>query len=259
MAGIRVESHGQVLEVILDRPKVNTIDSETSKELSQVFTGFHNDTHHRVAILTGAGNKYFCTGGDLKELDAKAGDVCYGATGFAGLTHFEDLSKPVIAAVNGLCVGGGFELLLACDLVVSSKDARYFLTETQIGNVPYLVTVQRILQRLPRNIAMEMLYTGRKMSAGDLMNHGLINRVVEGEQLRAEAYQLAENIISAGPLSVSACKRASSMVEAMATKQLIELEGDRAFNFFTSVMTSEDAKEGAKAFVEKRKPKWRGI
>ncbi|GAA0690805.1 crotonobetainyl-CoA hydratase [Marinobacterium maritimum] len=258
MSGIKVSSHGQILEIVLDNPKANAIDSVISLELNQLFTEFNNDPRYRVAILTGAGDKYFCTGGDLKELDEKRGDICYGENGFAGLTHFPDLDKPVIAAVNGLCVGGGFELLLACDLVVSSKEAHYFLSETKIGNVPYLVSIQRILKRLPRNIAMEMLYTGRRMTADELAAFGLINSVVPKDELLEAAYRLAQEIVAAAPLSVSACKRASITVESMQCSQLLKLEDDSLFDFFNSVMVSSDAKEGAKAFVEKRDPVWGG-
>ncbi|QLC74785.1 enoyl-CoA hydratase/isomerase family protein [Pseudomonas sp. LPB0260] len=259
MAGIQVKSNGQVLEIVLDRPKANAIDSEASLELNRVFTEFNRDAHHRVAILTGAGSKFFCTGGDLKELDAKQGDVDYGKNGFAGLTHFTGLEKPVIAAVNGLCVGGGLELLLACDLVVSSSEARFFLSETLIGNVPFLVSVQRLLHRLPRNIALEMLYTGRQMTASELASYGLINAVVPADQLRSAAYELAEKVIAAAPLAISACKRASAVVEAMSVKQVADFDDAESLEFFDEVMRSEDAKEGARAFVEKRAPVWRGL
>ncbi|WP_372740159.1 enoyl-CoA hydratase-related protein [Neptunomonas sp.] len=258
MSGLIVQSKGQILEIIIDRPKANVIDSKTSRELNRLFLEFDQSDEYRVAILTAAGQNYFCTGADLKELDEKHGDVDYGPNGFAGLTHFTSLSKPVIAAVNGVCVGGGFEMMLACDLIVSSQHAEFFLSETLIGNVPFLVSIQRLLGRLPRNIAMEMLYTGRRMASEELLTFGVINSVVPAEHLRETAYQLAEQIIAAAPLSVSACKQASALVESISTSETAELSKVKRVEFFDSVMSSEDAKEGARAFVEKRKPTWRG-
>lgn len=194
-----VQSKGQILKIIIDRPKANAIDSKTSLELNRIFSEFEENDDYRVAIISATGDKYFCTGADLKELSQTQGDVDYGPNGFAGLTHFTNAKKPIIATVNGLCVGG-VELMLACDLVVASQHAEFFLSETQIDNVPFLVSIQRLLQRLPRNIAMQMLYTGRKMTADELAALGLVNSVVPADLLRATAYQLAEQIIASAHL-----------------------------------------------------------
>ena len=187
MTGFRTAVQGQILEVVLDNPKANAIDSRTSRALTEVFTGFNADPDLRVAIITGAGERFFSAGADLKEIDATGGAVDYGPNGFAGLIEFPDLRKPVIAAVNGLCVGGGFELALACDMIVASETAQFFLTEARIGNLPYLASVQRLMARLPVNIATEMLYTGRRMSAADLKLLGLVNHVVSPGDLRDAA------------------------------------------------------------------------
>jgi len=258
MSNLIVERKGQILKIIIDRPKANAIDAKTSLELNRLFLDFEHCDQHRVAIITAAGDKYFCSGADLKELDDKQGDVNYGPNGFCGLTHFDSLNKPVIAAVNGLCVGGGFEMVLACDLVVSSQHAQFFLAETLIGNVPFLISIQRLLNQLPQNIAMEMLYTGRKVTAQQLADFGVVNAVVSAEQVQERAMQIAQQVIDGAPLAVSACKKASSLVQSLSTRQMTELAKDQQLDFYHSVMSSEDAKEGARAFVEKRAPKWRG-
>lgn len=257
MTGFRTSRHGGILEVVIDRPKANAIDSSTSQDLSEVFTSFNADPALRVAIITGAGDRFFCAGGDVAELDRNGGEVDYGVNGFAGLTHFPALAKPVIAAVNGLCVGGGLELALACDLIVASDNATFCLTETQIGTLPYLVTVQRILQRLPVNVATEMLYTGRRMSATELLNLGLVSHVVSTDELRASAHRLASAVSASAPLSIAAVRRAIKMfgspIGAVDADDVTVLERE-----FDKVMASDDAREGAAAFTQKRKPQWQG-
>lgn len=257
MTGFRVEAHGDVLEIVLDRPKANAIDSATSLALNQVLADFNVDPRYRVAIFTGEG-RFFCAGGDLKEMHAGQNEIDYGPNGFAGLTHFKDLTKPVIAAVNGLCVGGGFELVLACDLVVASVDARFMLSEAKIGTVPYLVSVERLLKKAPFNIGLEMLYTAREMSAAELQACGLVNSVAPGDCLRSTARQIAERVVASGPLSVAALKSAAKAVEGL-TELTRPERGERPLaEKFASVMSSMDAKEGARAFVEKRPPRWQG-
>lgn len=258
MSALRVTQHGPILEIVLDRPKANAIDAATSFELNRLFVDFDNDRQLRVAIITGAGDDYFCTGADLKEFDAHQGAVSYGDKGFAGLTHFADMHKPVIAAVNGLCVGGGFELLLACDLVVASRTSRYALPEATIGTLPYLVSVQRLLRKLPRNLAMELLYTGRFATADELAAHGLFSAVVERQELLATAHRLARSIVASAPLSVAMCKQAAAIVETMATQALLDTQSPAVLDDYDAVMHSDDAREGARAFVEKRRPVWRG-
>lgn len=257
MTGFKIEKHGEVLEIVLDRPKANAIDSTTSRALTHVLADFNVDPRYRAAIFTAEG-RFFCTGADLKEMDAEQNEVDYGPNGFAGLTHFKDLSKPVIASVNGLCVGGGFELVLACDLVVASENARFMLTEAKIGNVPYLASVERLLKKVPFNVGLEMLYTAREMSAAELQAYGLVNTVVAGDCLRSAARQIAERIIASGPLSIAALKRAAATVEEL-TEFARPHGGDRPLaDVFSSVMMSQDAREGARAFVEKRTPQWQG-
>ena len=255
MTGFHTSHSGEVLEIVIDRPRANAIDSATSKALGEVFASFNNDPSLRVAIITGAGDRFFCAGGDVAELDRAGGDVDYGLRGFAGLTHFPALSKPVIAAVNGFCVGGGLELALVCDMIVASESAQFALTETQIGTLPYLVTIERLLRRVPVNIATEMLYTGRRMSADEMREAGLVNHVVPQEALRDHAHRLAADVAASAPRSIATVRRAISHIagsNAGDTDARTALERD-----FAAVMGSDDAKEGAAAFTEKRKPQWR--
>ncbi len=257
MTGFRIETHGEVLEIVLDRPKANALDSTTSQALNHVFADFNANPHYRVAIFTAEG-RFFCTGGDLKEAAAAHNNVDYGPNGFGGLTHFKGLTKPVVAAVNGLCVGGGFELVLACDLVVASEDARFMLSEAKIGNVPYLASVERLLKKVPFNVGLEMLYAAREMSAAELAVFGLVNSVVTGNCLRSAAREIAERIIVSGPLSITALKSAAAAAEGLTEFAAADRGKPSLAELFASVMKSEDAKEGARAFVEKRTPKWQG-
>lgn len=255
MTGFHASRSGAVLEIVIDRPKANAIDSVTSKALGEVFASFNADPALRAAIITGAGDRFFCAGGDVTELDRAGGDVDYGPQGFAGLTHFPALSKPVIAAVNGFCVGGGLELALVCDMIVASEGAQFALTETQIGTLPYLVTVERLLRRVPVNVATEMLYTGRRMSAAEMRETGFINHVVPQDDLRARAHRLAADVAGSAPRSIATVRQAiSHCINGPADPDArAALERD-----FAAVMASDDAKEGAAAFTEKRKPQWRG-
>lgn len=256
MIGFHTSRSGSVLEIVIDAPKANAIDSATSRALNEVFASFNSDPALLVAIITGAGDRFFCAGGDVSELDLAGGDIDYGPQGFAGLTHFPDLSKPVIAAVNGYCVGGGLEFALACDMIVASDTARFCLTETQIGTLPYLVTIERLLRHVPVNIATEMLYTGRSMTAAEMRDAGLLNHVVAQDDLRGCAHRLASRIVASAPRSIATVRRAITLFSgggAGDTQARAALEND-----FAAVMASEDAKEGAAAFTQKRKPQWRG-
>lgn len=257
MIGFLTERHGKVLEVVIDRPKANALDSSTSQALNEVFTAFNMDPSFRVAVITGAGDRFFCAGGDVAELDRTGGNVDYGRNGFAGLTHFQLRTKPVIAAVNGFCVGGGLEMVLGCDLIVASDNARFSLTETRIGSLPYLVSIQRILQRLPVNIASEMLYTGRRLSAKELRLFGVVNHVLPHDELRNFALRLAADIAASAPLSITAVQRAIKHFCAPDDDGR-KMDFDELEREFASVMKSEDAKEGAAAFTEKRRPRWQG-
>jgi crotonobetainyl-CoA hydratase len=165
MAAVRTEVRGGVLEVVLDRPKANAIDRATGIELHEAFVRLRDDDDLRVAILTGAGERFFSAGWDLKAAAAGEEDTStdFGPGGFAGLTEMFELDKPVVAAVNGLAAGGGFELVLACDLIVAADHAELFLPELSLGIVPDAGGAQRLPRRLPWFLAMELLLTSRRL------------------------------------------------------------------------------------------------
>jgi crotonobetainyl-CoA hydratase len=220
MSGIRTEKRGAILEITIDRPKANAIDSASSRALGGAFEAFRGDDGARVAIVTGAGERFFSAGWDLKAAALEGDTEDWGAGGFAGLTELFDLDKPVIAAVNGFAAGGGFELALACDLIVAARGAQMFLPEVRLGFVADAGGVLRLPRRLPRAIAMEMLLTGRRMDADEAARWGLVNRVVDLEELMPAARELAGEIIAGAPLAVRATK---AIVNA--TAELTAAEG----------------------------------
>src|SRR5262245_10571414 len=214
MTGIHIDKRGAVLEVTLDRPKANAIDSAASRALGEAFVTLRDDPALRVAIVTGAGDTFFSAGWDLKA--AVAGDSTdYGAGGFAGLTELFDLAKPVIAAVNGLAVGGGFELALAADLIVAADHAEFFLPEVTLGIIPDAGGVLRLPRRLPRALATEMLMTGSRLSATEAVRHGLANRVVSVAELMPTARALADSLANTAPLALQALKSVILRTEAL--------------------------------------------
>ena len=257
MEGIRTERDGATLEITIDRPKANAIDSTTSKALSEAFVGFRDDDELRVAILTGAGDRFFSAGWDLKA--AAAGDPeDFGAGGFGGLTELFDLDKPVIAAVNGWAAGGGFELALACDMVLAVPEARFALPEVTRGFVADAGGVLRLPKRMPRPLAMEMMLTGSPIDAAEAERWGLVNRVVERAELMAAARELADRVIAAAPLAVRAVKGIVTATEEMPVEEGYVVLKGHSVPAMSAVHESEDAKEGPRAFAEGRDPVWKG-
>ncbi len=256
--GLSVTRSHSIWEITLDRPKANAIDAATSRAMGAVFADFRDDPGSRVAILTGAGERFFSAGWDLKaaaygeEID---GD--YGVGGFAGLTEMHDLNKPVIAAVNGMAVGGGFELALSCDLIVAAEHARFFFSEVFLGLVPDAGSF-RLPKGLPRQIATEMLLTGRQMDAAEALEWGLVNAVVPTGQLLERARELAETISQAAPLAVQALKEILRASEGLSIEACYQLMRSGALQTYEKMLRSEDALEGPKAFAEKRTPVWKG-
>lgn len=255
---LKVTRHGQILEVIFDRPKANAIDAATSRQMGRLFCEFRDDPALRVAIITGGGEKFFSAGWDLQAAaGGEALDADYGPGGFAGLTELHDLNKPVIAAVNGLAVGGGFELALACDLIVAVEEAQFFLPEVLVGVIADAGSF-RLPKRLPRQIAMEMLLTGRRMGADEALRWGLVNAVVPREQLLDKARDYAHAILKAAPLSVAAVKEIIRATETLGLQACYELMRNGKLEAYEKMLVSEDAKEGPQAFAEKRDPVWQG-
>jgi crotonobetainyl-CoA hydratase len=255
---LHLTRHDQILEIILDRPKANAIDAATSRAMGQVFADFRDDPTLRVAILTGAGERFFSTGWDLKAAAAgEAVESDYGVGGFGGLAELPDLNKPVIAAVNGQAVGGGFELALACDLIVAADHAQFFLPEALVGVVADSGSI-RLPRLLPRPIALEMLLTGRRMTADEALTRGLINAVVPKDQLLDKAREYAQAIIMAAPLSIAAVKEIVRATESLDLAESYRLLHSQQLTAYQRMLHSEDAREGPQAFAEKRKPVWTG-
>jgi crotonobetainyl-CoA hydratase len=254
---VRIERQNAIWEITLDRPKANAIDAATSRALGKAFVEFRDDPSARVAILTGGGEKFFSGGWDLKGAAASGDEGDHGPTGFAGLTELFDLNKPVIAAVNGLTVGGGFELALSCDMIVAVEDAEFFLPEVMIGVIPDSGGVLRLPRRLPYAIAMEMMLTGKRLSAAEGLRLGLINKVAPRARLMDEARALAARIVEAAPLSVMAIKAVLARTQGLSVEEAYRVmrSGIAAYD---RMRNSTDYFEGAKAFSEKRAPVWSG-
>lgn len=250
---------GQTLVVTLDRPKANAIDVATSKALYTAFDRLRADPRLRVGIVTGTGDRFFSAGWDLKAAAAGEGiEADHGRGGFGGLTEFFDIGKPVIAAVNGLAFGGGFELVLAADLVVAAEHAEFALTEVTLGLVPDAGGLLRLPARLPRAIAVEYLLTGRRLTAAEAAQWGLVNRVVPGTDLMAAAHELAGAICAAAPLAVAAVLEILSETEGADVRAGYSVLRSGTLPSYRAMLGSQDAREGARAFAERHKPQWRG-
>ena len=253
-AAVRTHRDDLILEVTLDRPKANAIDLATSRAMGEVFAAFRDDSELRVAILRTEGDKFFSAGWDLKA--AAAGDAVdgdYGAGGFGGLQELPDLNKPVIAAVHGLAMGGGFELALSCDLIYASESTQFGLPEINAGTLADAATV-KLPKRMPHHIAMELLLTGRWMGAAEAARWGLVNEVVPQDRLMETARRWAAEIMECAPLSVRATKQASLRGLDMELAEAMNTE----FPAMKTMRESQDSREGPQAFAEKRKPVWQG-
>ena len=257
---VRLERNGALLEITLDRPRANAIDLRTSKALHAAFRTLQDDPSLRVAILTGAGDRIFSAGWDLKAAAAgtEEPDTDFGEGGFAGLTAFWDLSKPVIAAVNGVAIAGGCELALAADLLVAADHAEFALSEVTVGLVADAGGIQRLPRRIPMAIAAELLLTGRRFTAQEAHGWGLANAVVPSAELMGTARALAEKIAAAAPLSIAAVKAILAATDGMGVREAYEHVATGKVPAHRAMQISEDSREGSKAFVEKRPPVWKG-
>jgi crotonobetainyl-CoA hydratase len=255
---VRTERRGRVLLVTLDRPKANAIDAPTSRRMGEVFAAFRDDPELRVAVVTGAGERFFCAGWDLEAAAAgEAPDADFGVGGFGGLQLLPDMNKPVIAAVNGMAVGGGFELALSCDLIVAAAHARFALPEIEAGTLADAATV-KLPRRIPYHVAMQLLLTGRWMEAEEAKRWGIVNEVVPAERLLARALELAERLAEGPPLVFAAIKEVVRESWPLPEQEALRRINRREYPTVARLYDSEDQKEGARAFAEKRKPVWQG-
>lgn len=255
---IRTRVDGAVLEVTLDRPKANAIDLLTSRIMGHVFRAFRDDESLRVAILRAEGDKFFCPGWDLKA--AAAGDAVdgdYGVGGFGGLQELPNLNKPVIAAINGICCGGGLELALSCDLLLASSTATFALPEIRSGTVADAASL-KLPKRIPYHVAMDLLLTGRWFDAEEALRWGVLKEICAPEALLGKAWDLARLLEAGPPLVYAAIKEVVREAEDMRFQDALNRITKRQWPTVDRLYSSEDQLEGARAFAEKRDPVWKG-
>ena len=255
---LHIRRDGAVLEVVLDRPKANAIDAATSRAMGQAFAAFRDDPELRVAIVTGAGERFFSAGWDLKAAAAgETPDADFGVGGFGGLQELPGLDKPVIAAVGGMAVGGGFELALSCDLIIAATHARFALPEIKAGQLADAATI-KLPRRIPHHIAMELLLTGRWLDALEAKHWGLVNEIVAAQDLLPRARAIAALLASGPPLVFAAIKEVVRASAHLPIQDAFDLITEKRLPSVRALYESEDAREGARAFAEKRQPVWKG-
>jgi len=250
------ERKGRIVYITLNRPEAfNSIDPETWQELGQALVDFRDDSHLRCAIITGAGERAFCTGADIQQMlpfikEHSGEEQLWLGTIMRGL----EVWKPIIAAINGLALGGGLELALACDLKIASENASFGQPEVKLGLIPGWGGTQRLPRAIPVARATEMILTGEPIGAQEALRLGLVSKVVPLSQLLPAATEWAENLCSLGPLAIRAAK------EAMTRGRDMDLDGGLRLEqrLFESLLSTEDYEEGTKAFVERRKPEFKG-
>ena len=252
---IKYEKRGRLAHITINRPQVmNALHPACHWELNHVWDDFAADDSLWIAILTGAGERAFSAGHDLKYSAENPGPIELPPGGFGGFTARFDINKPIIAAVNGLALGGGFELALASDLVISADHARFGLPEPRVGLIAGAGGVHRLPRQIPLKIAMSLMLTGRQITADEAQRLGLVNEVVALKDLIPAAERWAADIMECAPLSVRATKESALKGLDMPLENAIAQQ----FPVMRTLLSSEDLKEGPRAFAEKRKPTWRG-
>ena len=250
---------GHVARVTLNRPeRMNAVDEATANRLEAIWQEIESDSDVRVVVLSGSGDRAFCAGADLKAAASEKNGLEYWAdarkNGFGGLTLRKTLQVPVIARVNGLAVGGGFEMVLGCDIVIATEQASFGLPEAKVGRMPLDGGMILLPRMIPEKIAMGMLMTGRRITAAEAAAYGLVNEVVPAAELDQSVERWVADILECAPLSVKAIKEC--------VKETRDLPVDQAYAHrsptLMAALSSEDGEEGPRAFSEKRKPVWQG-
>lgn len=251
---IKTETRGNILLVTMNRPEVyNAVHVDMHNEMADCWDKFAAKQDLWVAVLTGAGDKAFTAGNDLKATAAGGSKAKMTETGFAGLSSRFDLEKPIIAAVNGFAMGGGFETALSCDIILASENAKFALPEVKVGFFAAASGVQRLSRYIGRLAAQEMMYTGRTISAAEALAMGCVNEVHPHDELMAKAMEKAEQLCTVSPSAVKATKR---VLNDMLKRDGMANSINYSREVIADLSKTEDFKEGVNAFVEKRAPKW---
>jgi crotonobetainyl-CoA hydratase len=254
--GIETTRNGGILEITINRPKANAIDLKASRRLNQVVTEFRDDKALRIAIITGAGEKFFSPGWDLKAAaGGEESDEDWGVGGFGGLNYPRNLNKPIIAAVNGIACGGGFEVMLGCDIIIAEEHARFALPEINVGVLADAATI-KLRRRVPYHVAVEFLMTGRWMDVNEAKHWGLVNYVVPKGGAMNRAREIATQLSKGPPLLFPAIKQLLRHTEMVPENEAFALHD--SLDAVQRVIRSDDLKEGTRAFTEKREPRWTG-
>lgn len=259
---------GNVFEITLNRPPVNAINRAMSRTIHAALKTLQDDPDLSVGVIIGAGERIFSAGWDLKDVatagfdpsDDANNESGHGPGGFAGITEYHGLLKPVIAAINGVAIGGGFELALACDMIIAADHAYFELPEMQRGFLADTGAIQRLPKRVPYNVAKDMLLTGRRMTAAEAKEWGLVASVHASADLRQAAIDLATRVGQGAPLALQAMKEVMAHIETLPMAEALALTkpGKSGLPMYERMAHSEDFIEGPTAFVEKRPPVWKG-
>ena len=254
---IKTKKEGSILEVTIDRPKANAIDRQTSVIMGDVFKDFRDDPDLRVAIITGAGEKFFSAGWDLKAVSGggESANDDYGVGGFGGLQELPNMNKPIIAAVNGIACGGGFEIMISADIIIAADHSTFALPEINVGVIADAATI-KLRRRIPYHVAAEFLMTGRWMDTKEAKHWGLINEIVSSNNLMNRAREIANKISNGPNLIYSSIKEVLRETENINEQEAFDTL--RSLPSVKKVYNSDDLMEGATSFTKKVKPKWKG-